>query len=153
MTSEEETRMADIAPQVRCYVPLTPERARALLDQGSLLGDLVAFVVTDSVRRSDPGGDDEGWEYAALQDAAAYCLEQGEPVLVAAADVARDTIDDSGPTGSRVVVHGPISMPRIASLHVGDDLVGAAEELSQVDDVIELSWYDATELADVCALL
>jgi hypothetical protein len=145
--------MAGIAPQIRCYIPLTVQRLKALHEEGWIGGDLVAFVVTESVRRSDPGGDDEGWEYAALQDAAAYCIEQGGAVLVAAADVGQDTIDDTQPTGSRVVLHGPVSLPRIASLHVGDDVVGATEEATPDADAIELSWYDATELADVCALL
>lgn len=145
--------MAQIVPQIRCYLPLTAERATELHEQGNLVGDLVGFVVTDSVRRSDPSGDEEAWEYAALQDAAAYCQEEGLPVLVAAADVGRDTIDDSAPLGSRVIVHGPISLPRIASLHVGDDLVGEVAPVSNDADVIELSWYDATELADVRSLL
>ena len=145
--------MAQIVQQIRCYLPLTAERASELHETGNLVGDLVAFVVTDSVRRSDPGGDEEAWEYAALQDAAAYCQEEGLPVLVAAADVGRDTIDDAAPLGSRVIVHGPVSLPRIASLHVGDDLVGEVAPVSSDDDVIELSWYDATELADVRSLL
>ena len=145
--------MAQIVQQIRCYLPLTAERATELHEHGNLVGDLVAFVVTDSVRRSDPGGDEEAWEYAALQDAAAYCQEEGLPVLVAAADVGRDTIDDAAPLGSRVIVHGPVSLPRIASLHVGDDLVGEVAPVSSDDDVIELSWSDATELADVRSLL
>ncbi|MCK0111385.1 hypothetical protein MWU75_04450 [Ornithinimicrobium sp. F0845] len=145
--------MAPIPPQVRCYLPLTADLAQTLHETGSMPGDLVAFVVTESVRRSDPSGDEESWEYAALQDAAAYCLQEGQPVLVAAADVARDTIDDSGPTGSRVLLRGSVTLPRIASLHAGDDLVGEVSSVSDDEHVIELSWYDATELADVRALL
>lgn len=145
--------MAQIPPQIRCYLPLTAEGAAELHEQGSLTGDLVAFVVTDSVRRSDPGGDEEAWEYAALQDAAAYCQQERLPILVAAADVGRDSIDDTGPTGSRVVVHGPVGLPRVASLHLGDDLVGEVAPISGSAAVIELSWYDVTELADVRSLL
>lgn len=145
--------MAAIPPQVRCYLPLTAELARTLHETGSMPGDLVAFVVTQSVRASDPTGDEESWEYAALQDAAVHCQQEGGPVLVAAADIARDSIDDSGPTGSRVVVRGGVSLPRIASLHVGDDVVGEVSSVSDDESVIELSWYDATELADVRDLL
>lgn len=145
--------MATIPAQVRCYLPLTPDLARDLHEAGSMSGDLVAFVVTESVRRSDPSGDEESWEYAALQDAAAYCQQHGLPVLVAAADLGRDAIDDSSPTGSRVLIRGTVTLPRVASLHVGDDLVGEVSAVSASEDVIELSWYDATELADVRALL
>lgn len=145
--------MAQIPQQIRCYLPLSADGAAELHEQGSLAGDLVAFVVTDSVRRSDPGGDDEAWEYAALQDAAAYCRQEGLPVLVAAADVGRDTIEDTGRTGSRVMVHGPVGLPRVASLHLGDDLVGEVATVSSSAAVIELSWYDVTELADVRSLL
>ncbi|WP_114905421.1 DUF6912 family protein [Ornithinimicrobium murale] len=145
--------MAQIPQQIRCYLPLTAQRVAELDEQGALVGDLVAFLVTESVRRSDPNGDEEAWEYAALQDAAAYCQQEGLPVVVAAVDVGRDTIDDSGPMGSRVLVHGPVGLPRVASLHVGDDLVGEVAMVSTDAEVIELSWYDATELADVRSLL
>lgn len=145
--------MAGIHPQIRCYIPLTADDVRQLHEEASVAGDLVAFVVTDSVRRSDPNGDVEAWEFAALQDAARYCQQEGQPVLVAAADVGRDTIDDSGPTGSQVLVRGPVALPRIASLHLGDDLVGATAQISDEQSVVELSWYDATELADVRSLL
>lgn len=145
--------MAQTSAQTRCYLPLDADGVTELVDHGRLSGDLVAFVVTESVRRSDPTGDEEAWEFAALQDAAAYCQEQGRPVLVAAADVGRATIDDTAPLGSRVVVHGPVPLPRIASVHVGDDVLGDVAVISSADDVIELSWYDATELADVRSLL
>lgn len=145
--------MAQIHPQIRCYLPLTAEQARQLQDEGSLSGELVAFIVTDSVRRSDPNADEDAWEYAALQDAAAYCLTQTQPVLVAAGDLGQDLIDDTEPTGSQVVVRGTVTLPRIASLHVGDDPVADRAPMSEDENVIELSWYDATELADVRALL
>lgn len=150
--------MATMSQQIRCYLPLTADQAAQLEDEGQVGGDLVAFVVTESVRRSDPDGDEEAWEYAALQDAAAFCLQEGRPVLVAAADVGRDTIDDAAPSGSRVLVHGPVGLPRLASLHLGDDLVGdspgvPATQAGDQSESIELSWYDATELADVRSLL
>ncbi|WP_109474237.1 DUF6912 family protein [Ornithinimicrobium cavernae] len=145
--------MAVIPQQIRCYLPLTAGQVEELHEQGSMQGDLVAFVVTESVRGSDPTGDEESWEYAALQDAAAHCHEAGLPVVVAAADVGRDTIEDSASTGSRVTVHGPVSLPRIASLHVGDDLLGEVPTVSADAGLIELSWYDATELAHVRSLL
>lgn len=145
--------MTEIHPQIRCYLPLTLDLLQELEEQGSMSGDLVAFVVTESVRRSDPAGDEDSWEYAALQDAAAHCQQEGQPVVIAAADVARDTIDDASPTGSRVLVHGPVATPRVASLHVGDDVLGLEAVISGDPQVIELSWFDATELADVRALL
>lgn len=144
--------MTAISPQIRCYLPLTTAQARELHEEGSLAGSLVAFVVTESVRRSDPEGDEEVWEWAALQDAATYCRHQGQPVLVAAADVGRDTIEDSPSSGSRVTVNGPVTLPRVASLHLGDDVVGDAQQVAE-DEVIDLSWYDATELAQVRSLL
>lgn len=145
--------MTEIHPQIRCYLPLTAELVQELAEQGSMAGDLVAFMVTESVRRSDPSGDEDSWEYAALQDAAAHCQDVGQPIVVAAADVSRDTIDDASPSGSRVIVHGPVVAPRVASLHVGDDVMGVDSTTSQGPAVIELSWFDATELADVRALL
>lgn len=145
--------MGPIAPQIRCYLPLSPALLQTLADTASLPADLVAFVVTESVRRSDPGGDEESWEFAALQDAAAYCQQEGQPVIVAAADVARDTIQDSDPTGSRVSIRAAVTLPRVASFHVGDDLVGDVAAVSGDTDLIELSWYDATELAAVRSLL
>lgn len=150
--------MSEVQPQIRCYLPLGGELAEGLHRQGSLEGDLVAFVVTQSVRGSDPGGDEESWEYAALQDAARYCQQEGIAVVVAAADVARDTIDDAAPAGSRVTVRGPVARARVAALHVGDDVLGDAAARAGTGPggtgpEIELSWYDATELADVVDLL
>lgn len=144
--------MSAIAPQRRCYLPLTTDQAQELHEHGALSGDLVAFLVTESVRSSDPEGDEEVWEWAALQDAAGYCRDHDLSVLVAAADVAQDTIDATSPQGSRVIVHGPVTLPRIASLHLGDDVVGDGSPVAD-DEVIELSWYDATELAEVRSLL
>ncbi len=145
--------MASIPPQIRCYLPLSAAQVAELDEHGRLTGELVAFVVTQSVRRSDPSGDEEAWEYAALQDAATHALQQGDPVVIAAADVGRDTIDDTAPAGSRVLVHGPVVLPRVASLHVGDDLLQGVELVGDDTAAIELSWYDATELAQVRSLL
>lgn len=149
--------MSEVQPQIRCYLPLGAERARQLHRDGSLTGDLDAFVVTESVRGSDPGGDQEGWEYAALQDAARHCQRESLAVIVAAVDIGRDSIDATAPTGSRVTVRGPVPRARVAALHVGDDVLGDAAVpgglgTGEADPGIELSWYDATELAQVVAL-
>lgn len=140
----------------RVYIPVTPADLTALRDARSLpvpTGSRAAYAVTDAVRASDPGGETEGWEYAALQDAAAAAVAVGGPVVVVAADV--DMADvDAGSTGSQVALSREVPLPRIASLHVGDDVLSA----SPVDPVhpesgVELSWYDTTELEQVIALL
>lgn len=141
---------------VRVYIPVSAA------DLGTLSADRElsspadgrrAFAVTDAVRVSDPGGDQESWEYAALQDAAASAITANDPVVVAAADVPSDGIT-TGSTGSRVLLRGAVPLPRIASLHVGDDVLSATPTVpDHPGSGIELSWYDTTELDQVADLM
>jgi hypothetical protein len=140
-----------VPQHVRIYLPLTREQCRELAESRRLPGGRPAYAVTEAVRGSDPGGDLESWEYAALQDAAAAALTAGQPVIVAAVDVDRDQVDDRPSTGSRVEVVGEITLPRVAALHVGDDVLGASLQVEPGAE-IELSWYDTTELEHLVSL-
>lgn len=131
---------------VRCYLPLTPERLVELRRRRRIDGALEGYAVTESVRRSDPGGDAESWEYAALQDAAHSLVQAGAPVIVAAVDVDRAQVDDRRPTGSQVTATGPLTLPRFAAFHVGDDVLQPDRPESPDDVEVDLSWFDTTEL-------
>lgn len=138
---------------VRCYLPLSLEQLRTLGSTRALPGPLPASTVTESVRSAHPSGDQEEWEYAALQAAAQGQLTEGEPVVVAAVDLVRSAVDAEAPEGPRVQV-GDVDLPRVAALHVGDDVVtGDRTTLPAADEEIELSWYDTTELAHVVELV
>lgn len=137
---------------VRCYVPVSPVQLAQLLQERQLPGTLTAYSVTPEVRTGNPAGDTEEWEYAALQDAAADRVASAAPVIVAAVDIGSDRVDDSAAQGSRVSVTG-IDLPRVAALHLGDDVVsGDATNVPDASTEIELSWYDTTELAHVLEL-
>jgi hypothetical protein len=140
-----------VAQHVRIYVPLTREQCRDLAEARRLPGGLTGFAVTESVRASDPAGDLESWEYAALQDAAAAARTAGQPVIVAAVDVDREEVDDRPSTGSQVRVVGEVTLPRVAALHVGDDVLGG-EITAGPGEEIELSWYGTTELEHLVSL-
>lgn len=139
---------------VRVYLPLSPERCRELHTGRRVSGPLPGFTVTESVRGLDPGGDEEGWEHAALQDAAQSCLDAGQPVIVAAVDLDRVQLDDGSATGSRIEVLGAVSLPRVAAFQVGDDVLSRddAPDLDPESE-IELSWYDTTELSHLVSLV
>lgn len=137
---------------VRIYLPLTAGQLRSLASERRIDEALTGYAVTDSVRRSDPSGQDESWEYAALQDAAAHCRAAGWPVIVAAADLPRGQVDDQAPAGSQVQVNGSLDLPRVAAFHVGDDVIGGAGAGEQ-DGRIELSWYDTSELDHLVRLI
>lgn len=138
---------------VRCYVPLGVEELGRLHDERHLSGPLPATAVTEAVRAANTSGDVEDWEHAALQAAAHRQLAASRPVLVAAVDLASELVDTAA-DGPGVQVAG-IDLPRVASLHLGDDVVtGTPDALGEVgpDDEIELSWYDTTEIAHVLEL-
>lgn len=144
--------MADI----RLYLPLSAADAKELATQGRLLAGRPVFLVDDRLRAADPSGDEESWEYSALQEAARAAAQRG-PVLVAAADVASTAVtmpgeheEQEGPQGSWILTT-PVTMPRIAAFHVGEDVLSGAEPLP--GEPVELSWYDTTELAEVVSLV
>ncbi len=137
---------------VRCYVPVSQEQLARLHDDRTLAGPLAAYAVTDAVRSAQPAGDDEEWEYAALQEAAAAQLAEGAPVVVAAADLEADRVRTGATDGARVEV-GDVDLPRVAALHLGDDVVsGRRDAVAAGAGELELSWYDTTELAHVLQL-
>lgn len=138
---------------VRVYLPLTADALRALHRDRELGGALPGYAVTAAVRQSDPDGDDESWEHAALQDAAAAAAEAGGAVLVAAVDVEHETVDTSESAGSRVAVAGPVRLARVAAFHVGDDVLGGPATAHDPDADLELSWYDASELEHLVSLV
>lgn len=138
---------------LRCYLPLSPEQLDTLRTQRRLAGPLRATTVTRSVRASLPSGDQDEWEYAALQAAALGLAADGQPVIVAAVDLVTETVDASRPEGPLVRV-GDVDLPRVAAIHVGDDVVtGDPEALPDPDEEIELSWYDTTEITQVVELV
>lgn len=137
---------------LRCYLPLSPEQLDTLRGDRRLAGPLRACTVTRSVRDSLPSGEQEEWEWAALQAAAVSLHAEGEPILVVAVDLVRETVDASRPEGSQVRV-GDVDLPRVAAIHVGDDVVtGDPSTLPGPNEEIELSWYDTTEIEQVVEL-
>lgn len=137
---------------LRCYLPLSAEQLAILRADRRLPGPLRATTVTRSVRAAAPSGDQEEWEYAALQAAALGLAADARPVIVAAVDLVAETVDASRPEGPQVRV-GDVDLPRVAAIHVGDDVVtGDPAALPAPDEQIELSWYDTTELDQVIEL-
>ncbi|NHN54539.1 hypothetical protein G9U51_01935 [Calidifontibacter sp. DB0510] len=127
----------------RVYLPLTAVALDRLVTERQLSGNaLEAYAVTRALVASLPSGEDEeGREYAAMQDAATAAAAHGAHV-VAAADVDAGLVDDTArEVASQVAVAGPIAIQRLASLHVLDP-----EGERDVDTDLELSWYDVTEL-------
>ncbi len=137
---------------VRCYVPLTGERLAALRQDRRLGGPLRATAVTDALRAQEPGADTDELEYAATQVAAVALASTGSPVVLAAVDV--DTrLVTSGADDVWIEVSS-VELPRVAALHLGDDVVTGDVSLPSDDDGedIELSWFDTTELDHVLEL-
>jgi hypothetical protein len=135
----------------RIYLPLNAARLRELASSRALgPGPLPAPGVTGSIRAGDPNGDQEGWEYVALSEAAeasAASLPSGERRrVVAAADVDDSWVSpaDADGVASAVTVSQPVPMRRIASFHVDE---------KDVADDDELLWYDVTELEALLDLL
>lgn len=138
---------------VRCYVPVDLEQLTRLRDTRTLSGPLPGYAVTDAVRAAHPAGDSEEWEYAALQEAAGRLADEGSPVLVAAVDVERARVSAGDDEGARVQV-GDVDLPRVAALHLGDDVVSGQPDAARgaAAAAVELSWYDTTELGHVIEL-
>ena len=137
---------------VRCYVPVGLEQLRRLRDDRTLPGPLTAYAVTGAVQEANPSGDAEEWEYAAMQEAARGLTGEGSPVLIAAVDIERDRVRQGDAADARVEV-GDVDLPRVAALHLGDDVVtGRPAAVAGPAAEVELSWYDTTELGHVIEL-
>lgn len=138
---------------VRCYVPLSPDQLETLRSDRRLAGPLPASAVTAAVRSADPSSDSEEWEYAVLQEVAGSLAEQARPVIVAAVDLIHDLVRPGTGGGAAAVTVGDVDLPRVAALHLGDDVVtGDPGALPAAGEELELSWYDTTELAHVVEL-
>jgi hypothetical protein len=138
---------------VRCYVPLSAAQLAQLRDTRRLAGPLPGYAVTDEVRAGAPAGDRDEWEHTALQEAAAGVLASSAPVLLAAVDLEESHVDRGSTTGARIGV-GDIDLPRVAALHLGDDVVsGDPAALPGPGEEVELSWYDTTEIDHVLDLV
>lgn len=136
---------------LRCYLPLSPDQVEQLHTDRRLDGPLEAYVVTQDIRAARAGADDEAWEFDALQAAARSLQEAGAPVIVAAADPGEQQVDLGA--GANPVRLAELDLPRVAALHVGDDVVtGEPGQVIVSEGAIELSWYDTTEIAQVIEL-
>lgn len=143
-----------MSPLLRCYLPLTTEQLDTLHRTRSLAPSITAFTAW-APTTVDSSGHEEEDEHAALQSAAHHALDRGGPVIVVAADLEQEMLTDITPSGagSVVQVHDAVPLPRIASLHVGDDLLGRPAAAVTDDEEIELSWYDTTEVDHLVGLL
>lgn len=145
--------------QTRIYLPLGSARCRALADRRHLEDTpLQAHAVTRALEVAHPGAGTELHEHLALQAAARAALAEardaGDRVVVAAADVDAELVEDGAgqkEEPSAVRVAQGLALQRIASFHVGDP--GIALAGPDGDEELELSWYDATELGVVLDLL
>ncbi len=161
-----------MSPATRMYFPLAPDQVAALLSHGQLEAGLTGFAVDEETRAADPDGDEDLWEFRALQRAARHMRTNGWPAVVAAADVDDSTVVDAAadlPGAQSVDV--PLLRTDVASLHLGDDaLRGQSAVATQQqgrdhddpenlgpdaheDEQIDLSWFDTTELAHVVRCL
>jgi hypothetical protein len=129
---------------IRVYLPVDTEQLRAL-EKDRELPDRArtGFAVTARLRASTSVEDIEELEYLATQDAASAAAARGLRV-VAAVDSDDDEIHEltDAESPSAVTVSGTIPRRHVASFHVLDP----ADQREAGTD-LELSWYDATELA------
>jgi len=159
---------------MRVYIPATTVELRALLDSGSLPGDLTAFAVTPGLREWYVDDDIEELEYAAMLEAARGSLRMldsdhaaARRRVVLAAELPEDTVTVRDDLDRGVVkLAGPVTLAQVASVHVDDEtaesaVAAAAEAIiaadlgepkaqDQVDDAegFELSWFATQEIAD-----
>lgn len=131
---------------VRCYLPLGPDQLAELRRERSLTGPLTATAVTDAVRATTQDLEEEEAEHAVAQVAAERLAADGAPVVLVAADL--EGADVTPGDGPWVQVSG-LTLPRVAALYLGDDVVtGDPGALPRPDEdlELELSWFDTTEL-------
>ncbi|MBB2890765.1 DUF6912 family protein [Flexivirga oryzae] len=130
--------------RIRTYLPVDTAELRALEQTRELpAGTRTVFAVTDRLRASAPTEDTEGLEYLATQDAATEAAARGLRV-VAAVDLDDEDLTDlpDAESACAVRISGALPQQHIASFHLLDP-PGERD----VDADLELSWYDATELA------
>ncbi|MDQ2851931.1 MAG: hypothetical protein M3Y49_14615 [Actinomycetota bacterium] len=141
----------------RVYVPVSMKQLHDLRDDRRFdARELIGFAVTDELRASGTsGGDEEDYEYRALQQAASQAAGDGGRVVCAAdleshqVQVAMSGADSAHRThDARVRIGGGLDLRRVMSLHVLDP-VGERDELADLD----LSWFDVTELANLIDVL
>ena len=134
----------------RVYVPLTSSGLARLVAEGRLDGPLRAHAVTDALREAwGEGGDQEGWEYAALMAAAATSGRlrgSGDAPrrYVVAADVPSfEPVPGGDPT--LVDVAADVPWRNVASAHVdtADRRPGADPDADDED----LAWFATQEIA------
>jgi hypothetical protein len=137
--------------QTRIYLPLDAEGVRQLASSREVpSAPLAAFAVTERLERSQPAGDEEEWEYAAMAEAfAAAARAQSGPALrrvVLAADVDPSWVSPRpGDDLAGVLVAEALPLARVVSFHV--------DETAGDDGMDDLLWYDVTELDEVLRLL
>lgn len=138
---------------VRCYVPVSGAQLAALRDERMIAGPLSATTVTEALRAEEPGADTDELEYAAAQVAAVQLAGSGAAVLLAAVDVDAAQVTAAPAAGAWVEVSA-VDLPRVAALHLGDDVVTGdrAQVTDALDQGVELSWFDTTELEHVLEL-
>lgn len=154
-----------MSPAIRMYLPLERGQVAELQTQGRLEPGLESFGVTPALRASEPHGDDELWEFLALQQAAAYAQAHRPSIVLAAVDIEGDLLTqstgeavDSSPVGPVGRTSVPVTLKNLASLHLGDDALGdysesPANDEPANDEPFDLSWFDSTEVAQVVRLL
>ncbi|MDN5892765.1 MAG: hypothetical protein L0H93_01965 [Nocardioides sp.] len=137
---------------VRVYLPVTRDELARLVEERRLPGPREGHAVTDMLRAEWPDGDDEGWEYAAMQAAAAdswHLRVEGDVPrrFVVAADVSSVAAGQADDV-TAVQVEFDVVWKNVAAAHADtDDLDGDPTALDAPD--IELAWYATQELADL----
>ncbi|KUG53663.1 hypothetical protein AVL62_02480 [Serinicoccus chungangensis] len=139
---------------VRCYVPVTGDQLAALAQDRRLTGPVRATAVTEVLRALEPGADGDELEYAAAQVAAEDLVRSGAPVVLAAVDADAGLVT-AAPADDLWIEVASVDLPRVAALHLGDDVVTGDPSLLGDHDAedIELSWFDTTELGHVLELV
>lgn len=134
----------------RVYVPLTSSGLARLVAEGRLDGPLRAHAVTDALREAwGQGGDEEGWEYAALMAAAATSAglrgsADAPRRYVVAADVPSfEPVPGEDPT--LVDIAADVPWRNVASAHVDttDRRLGTDPD----GDDEDLAWFATQEIA------
>lgn len=151
---------------MRVYLPATLDTLSTLVRGGEWAAGGAAHAVTDDVRRSDPGGDLDSWEFDAFCDAADTSLRllQAEPSapdrrVVVSADVDDVAVQPAQGTdvASAVVVDAAVVLDAVAAVHLdGSDAEPLVRRVREGEPVellrdVALQWYDPSELDDVLA--